>query len=163
MALCHLESDYFSFQNVDFEVRAGLSSVYNDPSKGWVADDVHSESASRTLAYACTSLLRLFVLLYKAQSYVKVDDFAAYVLADALKKPNNITTFLYERSMRTPFTLFNSQTNFMEARNEDGSWAGDSQGWTEGDYLLVYLCPSNLIGQAINGPIALTSSMLFPS
>jgi len=52
----------YPFQNVDFEVRAGLSSVYNDPSKGWVADNVHSESASRTLAYACTSFLRLFSL-----------------------------------------------------------------------------------------------------
>lgn len=40
-------------QNVDFEVRAGLSSVYNDPSKGWVANDMHSESGSRTLDYAC--------------------------------------------------------------------------------------------------------------
>jgi putative alpha-1,2-mannosidase len=38
-------------QNVDYEVRAGLSSVY--AAKGWVADDVHSESASRTLDYAC--------------------------------------------------------------------------------------------------------------
>ena len=42
-------------QNVDYEVRAGLTSVYNDPRKGWVADDVHSESASRTLGYACWS------------------------------------------------------------------------------------------------------------
>lgn len=40
-------------QGVDYEVRAGLSSVYNVPGKGWVADDVHSESASRTLDYAC--------------------------------------------------------------------------------------------------------------
>lgn len=38
-------------QNVGYEVRAGLSTVYEQ--KGWVADDVHSESASRTLAYAC--------------------------------------------------------------------------------------------------------------
>lgn len=39
---------------MDYEVRAGLSSVYNVEGKGWVADDVHSESASRTLDYACT-------------------------------------------------------------------------------------------------------------
>ena len=38
-------------EGVDYEVRAGLSSVYE--TKGWVADDVHSESASRTLDYAC--------------------------------------------------------------------------------------------------------------
>ena len=40
---------------MDYEVRAGLSSVYNDAEKGWVADDIHSESASRTLDYACMS------------------------------------------------------------------------------------------------------------
>ena len=38
-------------EGVDYEIRAGLSSVYEK--KGWVADDVHSESASRTLDYAC--------------------------------------------------------------------------------------------------------------
>ncbi|KAF8972048.1 glycoside hydrolase family 92 protein [Flammula alnicola] len=77
-------------ENVDYEVRAGLSSVYDVPGKGWVADDVHSESASRTLDYACSS-------------------------------------------MTSPFTLFNDATGFMEARNADGSWAGEDNGWTEGD------------------------------
>ena len=47
----------FSLKNVDYEVRAGLSSVYDDAEKGWVADDIHSESASRTLDYACMSFL----------------------------------------------------------------------------------------------------------
>ena len=42
---------------MDYEVRAGLSSVYNVAEKGWVADDIHSESASRTLDYACMSFL----------------------------------------------------------------------------------------------------------
>lgn len=60
------------------------------------------------------------------------DDFAAYVLARALQKPLNSTEFLYERAMRTPFTLFNDLTGFMEARNKDGSWAGETRGWTEG-------------------------------
>ena len=40
---------------MEYEVRAGLSSVYNVVEKGWVADDIHSESASRTLDYACMS------------------------------------------------------------------------------------------------------------
>ncbi|KAF9567664.1 glycoside hydrolase family 92 protein [Agrocybe pediades] len=101
-------------EHVDYEVRAGLSSVYDDPQKGWVADDVHSESASRTLDYA-------------------YDDYAAYVLARQLGKPKNVTDFLLERSMRAPFTLFNDATGFMEARNADGSWAGEDNGWTEGD------------------------------
>ena len=46
-------AEYFKIKNVDYEVRAGLSSVYNVAGKGWVADDIHSESASRTLDYAC--------------------------------------------------------------------------------------------------------------
>jgi len=109
------EVEYFDREeNVDYEVRAGLSSVYNVPGKGWIADDVHSESASRTLDYAN-------------------DDYAAYVLARALKKPENVTSFLLERSMRAPFTIFNNETGFMEARNANGSWAGENNGWTEGD------------------------------
>lgn len=56
-ALLHCKN----FKNVDYEVRAGLSSVYSDVEKGWVADDIHSESASRTLDYACMSYLFFFV------------------------------------------------------------------------------------------------------
>lgn len=41
-------------QHVDYEVRAGLSTTYAE--KGWVADDIHSESGSRTLDYACKFL-----------------------------------------------------------------------------------------------------------
>lgn len=29
--------------------------------------------------------------------------------------------------------LFNNDTGFIEARNSDGSWAGQEAGWTEGD------------------------------
>jgi hypothetical protein len=41
----------FRSKGVDYEVRAGLSTYYAQ--KGWVADDVHTESVSRTLDYAC--------------------------------------------------------------------------------------------------------------
>ncbi|KAJ7618567.1 glycoside hydrolase family 92 protein [Roridomyces roridus] len=99
-------------ENVDYEVRAGLSSVYAE--KGWVADDVHSESASRTLDYA-------------------YDDYAVYRLAEALGKSPDIVTALRDRAMSAPFTLYNNATGFMEARNGDGSWAGPDTGWTEGD------------------------------
>ncbi|KAG6832064.1 hypothetical protein H0H92_005486 [Tricholoma furcatifolium] len=99
-------------ENVDYEVRAGLSSTYEE--HGWVADDIHSESASRTLDYA-------------------YDDYAAYKLASSLNKPTNVTSFLFDRSMRAPFTIYNTDTGFMEARNADGSWAGPDNGWTEGD------------------------------
>ncbi|KAJ6544363.1 glycosyl hydrolase family 92-domain-containing protein [Mycena capillaripes] len=99
-------------ENVGYEVRAGLSSVYAE--KGWVADDVHSESASRTLDYA-------------------YDDYALYQLAVALGKPAEIAAALHDRAMTAPFTIFNNDTGFMEARNADGSWAGPEAGWTEGD------------------------------
>ena len=35
--------------------------------------------------------------------------------------------------MTAPFTIFNSATGFMEARNASDAWAGQDQGWTEGD------------------------------
>ncbi|KAJ3553633.1 hypothetical protein NP233_g12601 [Leucocoprinus birnbaumii] len=53
--------------------------------------------------------------------------------AKILGKPENITSFLLDRSRRASFTLYNNNTNFMEARNADGSWAGPDSGWTEGD------------------------------
>ncbi|KAI0693475.1 glycoside hydrolase family 92 protein [Cytidiella melzeri] len=98
-------------QNVGYEVRAGLSSVYT--SDGWVANDIHSESASRTLDYA-------------------YDDYAVSVLASFLEKTDD-AAFFRNRSLTTPFTIFNSETGFMEARNRSGSWAGQDEGWTEGD------------------------------
>jgi putative alpha-1,2-mannosidase len=49
-------------------------------------------------------------------------------------KPDNITSFLLNRSQRAPFTLYNNDTSFMEARNSDGSFAGPDSGWTEGAY-----------------------------
>ncbi|KAG6887028.1 hypothetical protein C0995_002298 [Termitomyces sp. Mi166 len=108
-----LTTSYFDREeNVDYEVRAGLSATYAQ--QGWVADDIHSESASRTLDYA-------------------YDDYATYKLAISLGKPSNTTDFLLERSLRAPFTLFNTETGFMEARNADGTWAGEDRGWTEGD------------------------------
>jgi putative alpha-1,2-mannosidase len=116
---------------VDYEVRAGLLSVYNVLGKGWVADDLHSESASRTLDYACMFSSILFFACFNWGCPVD-DDYAAYKLGVALGKPDNVTSFLLERAMRAPFTLFNEQTGFMEARHANGSWAGEDQGWTEG-------------------------------
>jgi len=128
-------------QHVDYEVRAGLSSVYNVAGKGWVADDIHSESASRTLDYACTCSSRFSSPALPSEGLIIPtptldDDYAAYVLARELDKPENITKFLLERAMRAPFTLFNDATGFMEARNADGTWAGEDSGWTEGLFAL---------------------------
>ncbi|KAI0686232.1 glycoside hydrolase family 92 protein [Earliella scabrosa] len=104
-------SYYDREQNVGYEVRAGLSSVY--ATHGWVASDIHSEAASRTLDYA-------------------YDDYAASVLAATLSK-DDWATKLRERAFAAPFSIFNNETGFMEARNADGSWAGQDAGWTEGD------------------------------
>lgn len=98
-------------ENVDYEVRAGLSSVYEE--RGWVAANIHSEAGSRTLDY----------------SY---DDYAISVLAKLLDKPAESAFFL-NRSLTNPFTIFNTATGFMEARNSSGEWAGQQVGWTEGD------------------------------
>ncbi|KAI9455755.1 glycosyl hydrolase family 92-domain-containing protein [Lactarius psammicola] len=98
-------------ENVGYEVRAGLSSVY--ASRGWVADDIHSESASRTLDYA-------------------YDDYAISVFAGLLGR-TQYSHFFRNRSAFAPSTVFNSATGFMEARNASGAWAGPDNGWTEGD------------------------------
>jgi len=60
------------------------------------------------------------------------DDFAVSGVAEHLKKTTD-AAFFRNRSMTTPFTLYNSETQFMEAQNCDGSWAGEDAGWTEGD------------------------------
>ncbi|PIL36322.1 hypothetical protein GSI_00010 [Ganoderma sinense ZZ0214-1] len=104
-------SYYDREQNVGYEVRAGLSSVY--ATSGWVANDIHSESASRTLDYA-------------------YDDYAVSALATALNKTSE-AAFFRARAFFSPFTIFNNATGFMEARNASGAWAGGYQGWTEGD------------------------------
>jgi len=96
---------------VGYEVRAGLTSVYEE--HGWVADDIHSESASRTLDFA-------------------YDDYATFIVAAHLNHTADASFFL-GRSMSSYKTIFNGDTGFMEARNANGSWAGPDEGWTEGD------------------------------
>ena len=59
------------------------------------------------------------------------DDFAVSVLAGLLNKSED-AQFFRQRSMITPFTIYNNETDFMEAKNADGSWAGADMGWTVG-------------------------------
>ena len=65
-------------------------------------------------------------------TYKTDDDYAAYVLALHLGKPQTVTDFLYERAMLAPFLIYNNATGFMEARKANGNWAGPDNGWTEG-------------------------------
>lgn len=104
-------SYYDREEGVGYEVRAGLSSVYEE--HGWVANDIHSEAASRTLDFA-------------------YDDYAVSVLAAYLGHDED-AAFFRNRADTAPFTIFNKATGFMEARNANGSWAGQDEGWTEGD------------------------------
>lgn len=97
---------------------------------GWVADDIHSESASRTLDYSCEYVGSL--LLRSFHKHLIDDDFAVSVLAGLLNKTTE-QVFFRERAMNNPFTIFNPATGFMEARNASGAWAGPDNGWTEGD------------------------------
>ncbi|KAK3721982.1 hypothetical protein LTR37_002798 [Vermiconidia calcicola] len=92
------------------EARAGLTSYLF---KGYVPNDKWAESGSRTLDYA-------------------FDDYAASVLA---AHAGDLATAeeLLERSMTNYRTIFNLDTGFMEAKNDNGTWAGRDQGWTEGD------------------------------
>jgi predicted alpha-1,2-mannosidase len=91
------------------EARAGLTTY---TSLGWVANDRWAESASRTLDYA-------------------FDDYAAAVVARHAGA-DRVAERLMERSKNYKH-LWNPETQFMEARNENGTFAGPAQGWTEGD------------------------------
>ncbi|OCF43056.1 hypothetical protein I317_03150 [Kwoniella heveanensis CBS 569] len=92
------------------EVRAGLTEYMKI---GYVAADLHAESGSRTLDYA-------------------YDDHAASIVASLVGAREDAET-LYQRSKNYK-NLWNERTGHMEARNEDGSFAGPDQGWTEGDH-----------------------------
>ncbi|THU99281.1 hypothetical protein K435DRAFT_964527 [Dendrothele bispora CBS 962.96] len=120
-------------EGVDYEVRAGLSTFYDRDSMGWVADDIHSESVSRTLDYA-------------------YDDHAVAVLASHLpgsivssvSSVPNVSRFLNERASTHPWTVWNPNASFTSAdggkiegfvqgRNKSGEWADVASGFTEGD------------------------------
>lgn len=59
-------------------------------------------------------------------------DYAVSILSGLLGKTTE-EAFFRNRSLVHPFTIYNTDTGFMEARNADGTWAGPDVGWTEGD------------------------------
>lgn len=91
-----------------YEARAGLTYLKQ---LGYIPADKTAESASSTLE----------------DSY---DDWAVAQVAHALGKTDDYKYFL-QRSQNYK-NLFNPTTNFMQARNSDGSWADPKAGWTEG-------------------------------
>lgn len=93
-----------------YEARAGLTS-YKD--QGWVSNDAWSESGSRTLDYA-------------------FDDFACAIVGSHAGADAQSVSALRERSKNYKH-LWNNETQFMQARNGNGTWANNTWGWTEGD------------------------------
>lgn len=111
--------------NLPDEVRAGLTTYLE---KGYVANDRWSESASRTLDYA-------------------FDDHAAAIVAT---HAGDITASVELRTRSKNYhTLYNHNTTFMEARNDNGTWAGRDQGWAEGDdWIYTFAVPHDPQGLA---------------
>ena len=93
-----------------YEARAGLTSYIK---QGWVSNDRWAESASRTLDYA-------------------FNDYACAVVARHAGAPKAEIEALLLRSMNYQ-TIWNNETSFMQARNDNGTFANRTWGWTEGD------------------------------
>ncbi|KAI0532848.1 glycoside hydrolase family 92 protein [Xylaria digitata] len=92
-----------------YEARAGLTSYLHH---GWVDNDGWAESASRTLDYSFNDAACAIV------ARAAGDDEAA---EDLEKRAKNYAN------------LWNPETEFMQARNANGSFANETWGWTEGD------------------------------
>ncbi|KAL7893238.1 glycoside hydrolase family 92 protein [Trichoderma sp. SZMC 28014] len=91
------------------EARAGLTSYLEH---GWVDNDHWSEAASRTLDYS-------------------LNDYACAVVAT--HSGNNESSIELMARSKNYAKLWNSETEFMQTRNNNGTFALDSWGWTEGD------------------------------
>ena len=91
------------------EARAGLT---RERELGYVAAVATSEAGSRTLEYA-------------------YDDYTVAVAAKSTGH-SEYEDFFLERS-KNYRNIFNNETMFMEARNEDGSWNSMRSTWTEAD------------------------------
>jgi len=92
-----------------YEARGGLT--YSKV-LGYVPNDKTAEAASRTLEDAYDD----WCVAEIAKRLVRMDDYRFF-----LARSRN-----YEH-------IFNDATGFMQARNSDGSWAEENEGWTEGD------------------------------
>ncbi|WVQ77907.1 hypothetical protein IAR50_007613 [Cryptococcus sp. DSM 104548] len=101
-------------ENTPQEVRAGLTEYMK---LGYVADDLHTESGSRTLDYAYLDHAAALLASHPSLSHLNLSSTASLLSTRAKNYKN----------------LWNNATGFMEARNSDGTWAGDDNGWTEGD------------------------------
>ncbi|KAI0798836.1 glycoside hydrolase family 92 protein [Xylaria sp. FL0064] len=108
-----------------YEVRAGLTSYLDH---GWVDNDRWAESASRTLDYSFNDAACAIV------ARIAGDNAAAEALEKRAKNYAN---------------LWNSEAQFMQARNANGSFANETWGWTEGDkWAYTFDVPHDIDGLA---------------
>lgn len=91
------------------EARAGLTSYLDH---GWVDNDRWAESASRTLDYS-------------------FNDYAAAIVAR--KAGDHAAAVELDKRTKNYVHVWDNSTQFMRAKNENGTWADESYGWTEGD------------------------------
>jgi putative alpha-1,2-mannosidase len=68
----------------------------------------------------------------KRQRLTVDDDWAASIVAEHVGEHE--AAELLRRRSKSYKHVWNSETGFMQARNSDGSWAGEEIGWTEGDH-----------------------------
>ncbi|KAJ3774306.1 glycosyl hydrolase family 92-domain-containing protein [Lentinula raphanica] len=141
-------------ENVDYEVRAGLSTFFEQYAggQGWVANDIHSESVSRTLDYAYDDhAVAALSTLIPSEIIQNNTPNLSSITSDFYQNKSeiadfNVTTLLTDRSMANPWTVWNADASapavatggddikgFVQARQQNGSWAGTTDGFTEGD------------------------------
>lgn len=121
------------------EARAGLTSYMK---QGWVSNDGWSEAGSRTLDYA-------------------FDDFACSVVAQHADVEQSAIDALRTRSGNYKH-IWNNDTQFMQARNANGSWADNTWGWTEGDdwvYTFDVMHDVEGLAELFGGPEAMAKKM----
>lgn len=102
--------------NGSYEARSGLT---NYMEKGYVADDRTNESVARTLEFA----LGDYCIAQMAQALGKTADYE-----DLMRRSKN-----YRH-------LYNPKSKLFHARNQDGSWAGEHSGFTEGANWTYQFC-----------------------
>lgn len=107
------------------------------PKDGWRTISTRNPPLGHWIMHV--RLTRLLPLSYTQKSDRPDDDHAVAVLTEYLTARNprltksHNSSFFDERSKLASYSLFNPSTGFMEARNANGSWAGQDEGWTEGD------------------------------
>ncbi|KAF9062715.1 glycosyl hydrolase family 92-domain-containing protein [Rhodocollybia butyracea] len=143
-------------EGVDYEARAGLSTFYEQyaDNGGWVANDIHSESVSRTLDYAYDDHAVAVLSTLIPSDIVRTHTPGLSEIKAKFYKANspesrldsNVTTFLNDRALANPWTVWNPAASapaivtggddimgFVQARQQDGTWGSTLDGFTEGD------------------------------